>query len=332
MRALGAITALLLSAYTAYAIMQFQQSDVTLAAGSATPPAPRGALVSAVSSAPAPSAAPTLAPPTSLKTLQWLKVDDARLDESSGVCLSKRFGGSLWTHNDSGDTARVFLIEPSGTVRAEVPLQGAENRDWEDIACAKGWVYCADIGDNEAKHPSLVVYRFKESDVQLDKADGKRHLCPPVVCEKVTLTYPDGARDAETLLVRPDGVLMIASKGFAGSTIYETPQPFKNGASMTLRPIGQFVFPADDGWRGTLATSGDIAPDGKHVALITYKRLYQWTLPAGKDAWQKVWKSTPRSYRLPELPQTEAVCYAADGRSWWITSEKSPMSLVQVAP
>ena len=333
MRALGAITALLLSAYVVYAFIQFQQSDAALPLADksiASSPAPKGVLVSA--DAPATPPVATLAPPTSLKIVQWLKVDDARLDESSGVCFSKRFSGSLWTHNDSGDTARVFLIGPGGTVRAEVPLQGATNRDWEDIAYAKGWVYCADIGDNDAKYSGLTVYRFRESAVQLDKADAKRHLCPPVACEKSTLAYPDGPRDAETLLVRPDGVLMIASKGFAGSTIYATPQPFKAGASMILQPVGQFVFPTDEGWRGTLATSGDLAPDGKHVVIMTYKRLYQWTLPAGKDAWHKVWQTTPRSYLLPDLRQAEGVCYAPDGRSWWITSEKSPMPLLQVAP
>ena len=76
------------------------------------------------------------------------------LPEESGVAVSRRVPGRLWTHNDSGE-AVIFALDARGSVTARVRLTGASVEDWEAIAvgpCPAGsCVFVADIGDNDAQ-------------------------------------------------------------------------------------------------------------------------------------------------------------------------------------
>src|SRR5438477_556362 len=51
---------------------------------------------------------------------------DERIDESSGLAASRKYPGCLWTHNDSGDSARLFLLDAQGKTLSEVDVQGAD--------------------------------------------------------------------------------------------------------------------------------------------------------------------------------------------------------------
>lgn len=264
-----------------------------------------------------------------LQTRAKNSVQDARLDESSGLVASRRYPGCVWTHNDSGDSARAFLLSPQGVVNAVVNLQNAQARDWEDISYSNGYVYCGDIGDNNRERANVVIYRFREPQLPLDGSESS------VKCEVLTLQYPDGAHDAETLIARRDGTLLIVSKDIGGSNVYAS-QTWRNGATQTMRKIGSYAFPFDEddlfkGWRGALSTSGGLSPDGKRVTIITYTHAYEWTLPQGANAWSRVWQSKPRVFRLPKLKQSEGVCYSLDGKSWWLSSESTPMPMLQLA-
>src|SRR5436309_124045 len=91
-------------------------------------------------------------------------VADGAATELSGLVLSRTQPGVLWTHNDSGDRARVFAVTPAGRVLADLDVPAAHNVDWEDIALGPGAtpagpsgrgaaLYLADIGDNAAQRP-----------------------------------------------------------------------------------------------------------------------------------------------------------------------------------
>ena len=132
------------------------------------------------------------------------------LPEASGLALSRRSPERLWSHNDSGGPALIAL-NPRGAVTGRVRLSGIRIDDWEAVAvgtCPGGsCVYIGDIGDNDAKRPRITVHRLVEP-ATADTAS---------VPESFHATYPDGAHDAETLLVSPDGRLYIVTKGEAGS-------------------------------------------------------------------------------------------------------------------
>lgn len=94
------------------------------------------------------------------------RIDDPRLREISGLASSVNFPGVLWTHNDSGDSARVFAISArTCRIRAVVTLTGVRNRDFESMSMGRDragrpelWV--GDTGGNLTKRRVIQVYRL----------------------------------------------------------------------------------------------------------------------------------------------------------------------------
>jgi len=265
---------------------------------------------------------------------QLCELSDARISESSGLSASRRYPGHLWTHNDSGNSARLFLINLDGQTVATVNLEGASKIDWEDMAVAgtgqDAWVYVGDIGDNSKARPNIVVYRFREPELNV--------TAPPVTLsvpwEKMTLTYPDGANNAETLLATGDGHLIVITKNVGPSQVFKTTEPFAANTLQTLASIGQYNFCAAD-LRSCLATGGDLSPDGTHLVVRSYTDAYEWTLPAG-ILWTEIWSIAPQITLLPVTKQGESICYSADGEHLYMTSEQLPTPLweltAEVAP
>src|SRR4029079_18485058 len=55
------------------------------------------------------------------------------LPEASGVAVSRRTSGLLWTLNDSGDPELV-AVDSNGLMKGRVRVTGATVHDWEDIS------------------------------------------------------------------------------------------------------------------------------------------------------------------------------------------------------
>jgi hypothetical protein len=117
------------------------------------------------------------------------------IPEASGLAVSRRNRGLLWSHNDSGSAAVLFAIDPAGNVRGRVRLP-IRTRDWEDVSvarCSTGdCVYVADIGDNRATRPAVQIYRVPEP------AAGDRETEPP---QMFNATYADGPHNAEAMFI-----------------------------------------------------------------------------------------------------------------------------------
>ena len=91
-----------------------------------------------------------------------VSVLESTVDESSGLLF---LGGRLITHNDSGGEASLYEIDPpTGTVIRTVQIQGAANRDWEDIAMDDTYIYIGDFGNNSGTRRDLRIYRVGISD------------------------------------------------------------------------------------------------------------------------------------------------------------------------
>jgi hypothetical protein len=137
-----------------------------------------------------------------------------RLNESSGVAVSRLHPGVIWTHNDSGDEPAVYAVDLDGSVRGMVLLRGARAVDWEDIAisvCPGGsgsCIYIADTGDNKERRRDASIYILPEpAEVRgRQLADARR----------VVLQYPNGPRDVEALAVRRSGEAILITKGRSG--------------------------------------------------------------------------------------------------------------------
>jgi hypothetical protein len=229
--------------------------------------------------------------------------------ELSGLVASRSRPGVLWTHNDSGDSARLLAVTTSGRTVAEVTLSGAQNLDWEDIERGPGDdLLVGDIGDNDGKRASIVVYRVREP----------RASSSVAVAARYELRYPDGARDAEALLFdRRNGAIVIVTKSFGGEAgIYVTRHPSPAGVT-TLRRAGTLTLGV-----GEAVTAGDVSADGRTIALRTYDRALVWRRRAGESVTAALRRRACRADAdLVREGQGEALALTADGRAFLTVPE-----------
>jgi hypothetical protein len=188
------------------------------------------------------------------------------LHEASGIAVSRRSPGRLWAHNDSGEPVLIAL-DTKGSVTGRVRLSGATVEDWEAMTvgpCASGsCLFVGDIGDNDAARARITIYRIPEpsGDESVDVKD------------VFHATYPEGPRDAETLLAGPDGRLFVVTKGETDAvSLYQFPAELHPGADHQLervgKPQGSSKLP-----KNRRITDGAVTPDGAWVVLRTNDEL-----------------------------------------------------------
>lgn len=226
------------------------------------------------------------------------------LTETSGLGASRVHDDVVWAHNDSGNGARLYAIDLTGALVADMALTGATNRDQEDLAVApcgdRSCVYLGDIGDNGARYPDVVIYRVPEPSLDAGATD-------PV--EAIRLTYPDGARDAEALLVDTDETVWVLSKEPGVSRVYSA--PFGGGdTELTFRgELDLTSLPAGD---RELLTGADFDASTGRVLLRTYTAIAEARLARGADVSTLLRATLTRVPAGVEL-QGEAVAALPDG-------------------
>src|SRR5688500_2031820 len=78
------------------------------------------------------------------KAIRVAMLANEDITESSGIAISQRLTDTFWTHNDSGDSPRLFAFDSKGKDLGACELRDAEALDWEDITSfkrdGKGWL------------------------------------------------------------------------------------------------------------------------------------------------------------------------------------------------
>jgi hypothetical protein len=228
-----------------------------------------------------------------------LRLEDPRIYESSGLALSRRHQAVVWTHNDSGDEARLFAVGPEGRTLATLTLAGVEARDWEALAAGRDdrgrpALFVGDIGDNQGVWPDVSVYRVAEP-AQL------RDATVPAV--RYRLRYADGSHNAEALLVDPrSNRLYVATKAQIGGGLYQAPSHLDPTGINVLHHIAR-VPP--------VVTDGAFLPSGRGFVLRDYQQAHVYTGPGRRVG----------SFDLPLQFQGESLTVSADGRSLLVGSE-----------
>ncbi len=110
----------------------------------------------------------------------YAQMDFPAISESSGLVRGVRDDSVYWTHNDSGDDARIFavrreggIVQPQGMVNyGGIAIDGAQNIDWEDIdRTDDGNLVIGACGNNANMRRDLAVYivpePFPESQLQV---------------------------------------------------------------------------------------------------------------------------------------------------------------------
>ncbi|HEY1358192.1 MAG TPA: hypothetical protein VGF21_07800 [Thermoleophilaceae bacterium] len=241
-------------------------------------------------------------------------VDSAAATELSGLVLSRTHHGVLWSHNDSGGLPELFAIGLDGRLRGTLHLIGATNVDWEDIAAAGGSLYAGDIGDNLAQRPSITVYKVSE-----------RSLDGWAQPERFDLRYPDGAHDAEALLVDPtDGSLVVITKSLSGEASAYEARPGRE----TMRRVARIRL-----GNALPVTAADVSADGRTVVVRTYDRLFVWSRRRGETL-AHVFHRSPCTAGADLLVegQGESAALTKDGRALYTVPEGKRPPLRRWAP
>lgn len=253
------------------------------------------------------------------------------LVEASGLVASRQFPGVLYAHNDSGDGARVFAFDDTGTAIATLTIAGATNLDWEDLAigpCPSGsCIYVGDIGDNNLNRPIKTIYRFGEPDLIGGPAD-----VTIADVEAFPFSYPAELHNAETLLVHPDGDVYVVTKEPAGepSVVFAFSQPLVAGQTATLTSLATLPFPSGN---QPDVSGGDIDPCGTSVLLRLGSTALFLLEPTASD-FDSAFTAPARPIR--ELPiaaeqNGEAITWDATGAAYFTISEGASAPLHRIA-
>ena len=253
------------------------------------------------------------------------RLQDKHMDEISGISASGIHNGIYYVHNDSGDTSRFFAITPEGKIKSVIYYKGDPTeklgvRDCEDIAVGigpakgKSYVYMGDIGDNGAVRKYITVYRMEEQKSWIGKDSVLKADAVPV-----HFKYPDGPRDAESLMIDPiEKLIYIVSKRTDSVTVYTTPLNFKANDTLTLTKRCKLYF---NGFRPfKWITAGDISKDGQQVLLKDYVKVYYWKRSNNEPIW-KTMQRKPTELPYKEEKQGEAIGFTPDGKGYYTTSE-----------
>ncbi|MFI6037680.1 WD40 repeat domain-containing protein [Streptomyces sp. NPDC051315] len=220
-------------------------------------------------------------------------IEDSRITESSGLAASRQHPGVYWTHNDQDTGAYLYAVDSAtGRTVATITLTGVGTpRDVEAIAIGPdNQLYVGDIGDNDGvQWPHVWVYRLPEPKTLKDQA---------VRATQYVVTYSDGSRDAESLVVHPTtGRVYLIDKQEDGGHLYEGPATLSSSGTNVFRPVAPI-----DLW----ATDAAFSPDGRRLAVRGYFGgiLYDWN------------DGRPERLERLDVPlqqQGESVTYSADG-------------------
>jgi hypothetical protein len=262
---------------------------------------------------------------------------DPALDEVSGMAASHAYPGTLWVENDSDNPADIYAVSPGGSLRATLHVDGAPNIDWEDFASfdldGHHYLLLADTGDNGGIRKTLALHVIEEPK-QLRDA----HVRP---AWSIAFRWPDGPRDCEAVAVdvRTMSILLITKKRVPAQLFRLPLRPTASGV-LTAELLGALAAipqPTADEIAAaphyakylSQITAADIAPDRSSIAILTYRRAYLYRRRMDED-WAQAVAHEPIQLSFGWLPQAEALAFALDGRSFYVSGEHLPAPIMQV--
>jgi uncharacterized protein YciU (UPF0263 family) len=247
------------------------------------------------------------------------RLNNPELEESSGLAYSYRYDGLLYTHNDSGDSARIFAFDTQCHERGMFEIKGVEALDWEDMCSfeieGKPYLLLADTGDNLERRKFYTLYIIEEPEI------GPSHNGTPTMVELagvIQFVYPDGPHNCESVAVDPDSMtILLATKRERGwARLYGIPlsavqeQGVIAAKALATLPVRR-------------ATAMDMSRSGRHLVVLTYDNAYEFSRQ-GHEPWIKAFVRPPKVLSMPSREQGEAICYSPDGMELFLTSEGQP--------
>lgn len=211
------------------------------------------------------------------------KLNLKSVPECSALWSSSSQPGLFWTLSDSGAKPVVTPIRADGSsmitpkgVWGGVTLKGATNIDWEVITGdAAGNMVVGDVGNNVSRRKELAFYLFKEPKPgDAEVADVR----------KVTFVWPDQtaypdpelSHDCEAMfLLRGKLYLLTKHRRDTLTDLWRADIPAA-GDRATLTKLARFDV-------GGMVTDACLSPDQKRLAILTYRNVWVFDVPAVGD-------------------------------------------------
>lgn len=268
--------------------------------------------------------------------------DERRITEASGLQRSHYIDGAYYVHNDSSDTAVVYVTDSVGQSFGTIALTGRSAIDWEAMAGVQingvPHLIVGDIGDNERQRSNLQIHVLAEP--VLD--DLTMGFTLEVTARTFNLNYADGITyDAEALFVDSDNdTLVIVTKDTQDTTKQGIwTGSISNGLSTgTLAVQYRGLVDLPDDPLVNAITDIDIHPDNRELAVLTYGplstgKVYIWSAREGEGLVTALTRAHDRIVSLPFTGsniQAEGVSYSADGEHLLISAEGTAGSTISV--
>lgn len=270
------------------------------------------------------------------------RVDAPGVDEISGMEMLA--DPALIVHNDDGEPD-LYVVDGNGDVIATLRVDGAGNRDWEDLTWvprANGrWLAIGDIGDNLARRRSIRIYftEFPSSPVTFE-SDGRPQELP--LQHTLELTYPDGPRDCEAMAYdAASGKILLLTKRERPPRLYAV-----DARTALAEPTAELEFlgeatrfrppTREEIWRLgkngawiSQPTGMDINADGSLAAVITYRSLYLFRRDPAQG-WAQAFTEAPREFLGPVSRGEEAIAFSDGMDALYITTEGRPAPIYRV--
>lgn len=252
-------------------------------------------------------------------------LENAKINEASGLASSRLYPGVLWAINDSGNDPLLYAVGIDGADLGTFRVEGAENVDWEALASFRwqnsAYLLIADVGDNWEQRQAVTLYIVKEPAITATGIDNAR-IAP--IAWQIRFTYEDGPLDCEAVAVdAAKQRVFLLSKSKLTPVLYELPlQPIDQGTiavAHRITTVAHFTSP----------TAMDLAPDGLSAVVLTYNNGYLFKRRQNED-WPSAFKKKPQRLRFDRLFQQEAVSFGFYGKSVFVTSERTPAPLVRI--
>jgi hypothetical protein len=247
--------------------------------------------------------------------------------EASGIAASRKNIDVLWTHNDSGGRSRIYALNTQGKHLGVYNISGiiAAN-DWEDIAVGPGpvtgeqYIFIGDIGDNYAVRNLKYIHRVLEPKVSSIQTAIETTLSD---VETITFEYPDGNRDAETVMVDPlTKDIYVVSKRETHVRVYRIPYPQSTAKTITVDHVATLDLSGGENPPQSWTVGGDISNSGREILMKTRSTIYYWSKKSGQDLWEAL-NHSPITVPYIEEPHGEAVTWAYDTRGYYTVSEET---------
>ncbi|MEQ8820556.1 MAG: hypothetical protein RLY93_09940 [Sumerlaeia bacterium] len=242
------------------------------------------------------------------------KIDSKEIDESSGLAASRAYPGVIWTHNDSGDDARIFAITRDGESVCPgggndctgITVHGAVNRDWEDIALdSEGNLLIGDFGNNDNERERLRIYVVPEPN--------PAEAVDATATQVLKFHFPDQTAfpppesemnfDVEAIFETGGSIyVMTKHRGDTRTKLYRLPR-------RDTEDLQTVEFLASYPIEG-MVTAADISADGRRLAVLTYQDV--WLFESDTPG---RWLETQAVCRYPiQMGQCEGITFLSDGR------------------